>query len=310
MSLRRLYGLDEMAINVPDENIEKVRTLIKAAAKQGVLPKEAGSWPGVGDIAGQVAGTPADGVPQTSSEPAKGAKKGKRKAQAAEPAPALVAPTPPPREPIPLDPAAKADIDKSSSAWDQLAQASGAKRAPAANAWKPVDNTVGANDYDLDNQFSYPSFPNSAAAQGQQLPVNTPKPGALSRIFGQKPPEDDAHAVAMQPKQSMLSKMFSKKPKIAGDTEFDVNQPQAPAKPDPKAQADIDKKRDAVVNGDDDPAPEWSPEVGGGEDAIDSIRGDLGASGDDKKKGQKKHSPGADAVSDLNWDVKRSKKGK
>lgn len=301
-SLKELYGLREMAIEVPDENVGDLRKVVKQAVQLGILPSEADSW--IPRKSKYVAKPekPADDEPE--AKPATPSPKKGKKAKAPEASPE--------RQPIPTDPAVKADLDKSASAWDKLGQ-----QSPEPSPFKSNDRWAPPKDTEFDPKGMAPGYgddmpnlpePKSANVKlnkhGQPLKAaddDHPDPdmfahkkvGALSRVFGKKPPDQ---GTAAQPKRGALSRVFGKKQPQFQDNpyEFTPGNDWSTAG-DPFAEP-AGKK----------PAKKGPPLLpkSGGDDAMDDLGSFLG-----QNPGSKQAPPrtGDDAMNDLNWDLKRSR---
>ena len=317
-SLKRLYGLREMSVTVPDKDVPALRAVIGAAASTGHLPPEATGW-----VPAQ--GTPAAGVPQASGEPKKG--KGKKAKQ--EPA----APASP--QPVPVSPDTRAALDKSTSAWDSLAQQAPQVRPAAAKPTAaPVFDPTGAHpEYELPTFGDVPRSANVRLnKQGQPVAdtgepdmfAGAKKPGALSKIFGKKGSQAPEPA-AMQPKRGALSRVFGKKQPKFQDNPYAVDQQPdwaaadgtdwggsegdpfvaaprtATRKPEPlDPDAPPDAQPGEKTMGDLDTFLRQSPPSG--KKAVAAMKRDVGANGP-----RPPTTVGQDAMSDLNWDLKRAR---
>lgn len=293
-SLKRLYGLREASVNVPDKDLPGLRAVIGAAVSTGHLPPEASGW-----VPPQ--GTPSAGVPQTSAEPKK---KGRPKKADAEPAK--------PAAPPPMSADTRAALDKSSSAWDSLAQqvpGAAPKAAPTPAAPAAAPKKPGMFDpTDQEIGFDPRSQGNNAVTGIDDMPApksanvdlkGSKKPGGLGRIFGLKPkaPPAQQQGAAMEPKQGMLSKVFKKGgPKVKGNAADDdatsYGTPAAPQKADPNAAR---RGQDWVNDMD---APGWAP--GDGDAAMGDLKNTLAQNPAEPAGGQA-------AMNNLTWDLKRAK---
>ncbi len=301
-TLKEIFGLREMAINVPDADAPALRKIVDLAVQHGQLPPDAKAWfPRDG-----VAGTPATGtsVPAASTDPKAAKAKGKK----TDPKGPVT-----PRAPIPVSADARAAIDKSGSAWDKLGGAGftpppsqpPAPPAPPAKAAAPAKPGMfdpGEPEFDSRSQGgNIPGWDDMPAPQSAAVP-GAKKPGMLARAFGQKP-KAEPQGNAMEPKQSKLKKIFSKKPVKGNPADDDATSYAPPAAKDaePVSKASVAnaarKGRDWV---DQDVEPDPDPQVDGSvENPFDDMK-NLAATY------QK-----PDAQSDLDWDLKRSpKKGK
>ena len=273
-TLKELYGLREMAITVPDEDVASLRKVIQKAILNGDLPGEAMAW-----IPRKAKGTPAKGTPEVEpkAEPSSPPEKKAKRSRAKEKEPEA-----PPRQPIPVDPAVKADLDRSQSAWDQLGKKVGEPGVPM----KSKVRSEPMKGPEFDPTGIHPDF-------GDDMPdLPTPKSANVDLKKGGDPDAPDWAAGAKKP--GMLSRLFGRGKK--GPQRFDANpfefEPQAPAT-GPKPQwPDLSR----FIGGDDDGGPEPSP----GKDALDDLEDFL-------KKNPSRRGTGDDAMKDLEWDLKRSR---
>jgi hypothetical protein len=273
-SLKEIYGLREMSVEVPDENVAALRKVVKKAAQLGMLPPEADSWiPKKSKYVSKPA--PADEPEAQPATPEKGKKavKGKKAKE----------PEAPVREPIAVDPAVKADLDKSQSAWDRLGQKIDDPGVPLKSKVKsepmkgPEFDPTGIHpDYDMPNLGAPKSANVKLNKKGQperdpddagpDMFAGAKKPGMLSRLFGRKKaPTFDANPYEFEPEQPKTSK---------------------PVRPDLSKFIDWED------------GPDSSP----GKDALDDL-GDF-LRGNPRQDGRP---TGDDAMRDLEWDLKRSK---
>jgi hypothetical protein len=290
-TLKELYGLREMAIDVPDTNVAALRTVVKKAILSGELPGEALAWL-----------MASKGAAAAAAEP-KAKKAAKGKGKEAEPAaPASV----------PVQPAAKAAMDKSQSAWDSLAaQAHTRNPGPAQVVPKPKPGMFDPTSQDI--QFDPRSkglggatgLDDLDAPQAANVDVKGgKKQGRLSRIFGQKPQAQQT-GNAINPKQGALSRLFGKGgPKVKGNTADDdatsYGTPAAPPEVDPvatgsAAKANSFRKGQDWVSGMDDYGPPEASTVGGD---VEDPTADLKALGKSYAKGS--------GVDDLDWDLRNA----
>lgn len=264
-TLKELYGLREMSVEVPDEDLPALRKVIKQATQLGILPADANAW--VPKKSKYVAQPTDDEPAPTAAEPTKKQAKGKGKKVKEPEAPA--------RQPIPTDPAVKADLDKSQSAWDSLNQKvsepspfkSNVKSEPMKG---PEFDPTGIHpDYDMP-QFDAPKSANvKLNKQGQ--PMKEPEAG--SPDFS-----------AMPKKKSRLANFFKKKGPEFTDNPYEVE----PSKPAAKGAApDVSKFLGE---------PEEQEPGSAGQDAMDDLHGFLG-----KNPAQPKRSAGNDAMGDLDF---------
>lgn len=268
-SLKEIYGLREMSVEVPDENVAALRKVIKQATQLGLLPGEAEAWiPKKSKyVAKSADDAEAEPAPQAAEPAAKKAKQGKGKKGKEPEAPA--------RQPIPTDPAVKADLDKSQSAWDSLNQKvaepspfkSNVKSEPMKG---PEFDPTGIHpDYDMP-QFDAPKSAN----------VKLNKQGQPMKDVDAGSPDFSA----MPKKKSKLANFFKKKGPEFTDNPYEVE----PSKPAVKGAApDVSKFLGE---------PEEQEPGSAGQDAMDDLHGFLG-----KNPAQPKRSAGNDAMGDLDF---------
>lgn len=141
-ALKRLYGLREMAINVPDRDVPALRRVVNAAIQTGHLPPEATGW-----VPRAAKGTPS---PDAAKAKGKDAEK--------------------PTAPVSAD--TKAALDKSQSAWDGLANAGDATKA------KSSDPHAGVPEMDPRNlRAEPPPIPKAAMKRAKRpLAPDLPRP--------------------------------------------------------------------------------------------------------------------------------------
>lgn len=323
MSLRRLYNLREMSVNVPDTDVPALKKVVQQAVLNGELPGEAAAWfPKGKSSSGKAA------EPTTSSEPKAKGKGGKAKAKAEPEAP----------KSVPLSPDARSQLDKGQSAWDKLANAGDARqkaeptkgKAKAEPEFDPTNHDVGGDYGAQFPQFDQPKSANVRLnKQGQPMKDVEPgqpdfsdmgkKPGALSRLFG-KSKKDDSDSVVAQPKKGSLSRIFGKKQQQFSDNPYEMD-PQTSQGPDwsgygdphavppaPKKEphkSDDGEPEEPTGGGDDAMADlgsflDKNPAGAAGKKAMGGLKRDLAASPKDSSKG------GDSAMTDLKWDLDRT----
>lgn len=274
-TLKEIYGLHEMAINVPDGDVAALRKVIRQAILSGDLPGEAMAW-----IPRKAKGTSDKEVPK--AEPSTPPKKGTKKAGVK--GPGTKEPEASVREPIALDPGLKADLDRSQSAWDRLGQR-------IADPGVPLKSKVRSEP------MKGPEFEPMGIHPDYDMPnLGTPR-SANVRLNRKGQPERDRAEVgpdmfASVKRPGMLSRLFKKKV-----PSFDVNpyefEPEQPPKVPKPIYPDLSKFFDGEDGSDQSP----------GKDAIDDLRDFLGGS----LVPRRGRSGGDDAMRDLEWDLKRSR---
>jgi hypothetical protein len=153
-SLKEIFGLREMAINVPDKDAPALQKIIDAAVQGGQLPAEAAHWMATSKAA------QASSEPQASGEPKAPRAKGTKQnpVQAAPPQ---------------MSPGAKADLDKSTSAWAKLGGADYVN--PAKSTPPPVDLDLDdpwfKNDPDKKKRTGPPPIPAAALNKKSKKPL-------------------------------------------------------------------------------------------------------------------------------------------
>lgn len=296
-SLKEIYGLREMAMEVPDKDVAALGSVVKQAILNGELPPEALNWLYKG------------GAKAAKVEPKAKGKKAAEPQQPATPTPAPAPaakakatppPIPAPRQPVPAKSSKtpggwaswKAQTDP--SAWDALAGKAEpkAKAAPAPSKDDdfpdlpaPRSANVKLNKHGQPQKGADDENPNPDMFAHKKV-------GRLSRIFGQKP--QDA-GMAMQPKRGALSRVFGKKQPQFQDNPYEFN-PQTDWQGTGDPFATTEPKKYAK--------PASIPDDESGEDAMATLGATLAQN---PAKPKAKEPTGADAMSDLDWDLKRSK---
>lgn len=271
MSLRRLYNLREMSVNVPDTDVPALKKVIRKAVLDGELPGEAVTAWFPRDKGKEKGG---EAVP--SSEPKAKGKAGKAKAKAEPEAP----------KSIPLSPDAKAQLDKGQSAWDKLGNAGDAR--PKAEPWKPVQTGFDATHHDVGGDYGkeFPQFPEPKSAnvklnkkgqperepEGPDMFAGHKKPGVLSRVFGKKAkgPQFTDNPYELEPQQKAPAGKSPDLSKFFGDEE--------PGEPESSGQQAIAGLKDM---------PPKEAEPSGGDSAMADLKWDLDRT--DRERRQKKN---------------------
>lgn len=263
-TLKELYGLREMSVEVPDEDLPALRKVIKQATQLGILPADANAW--VPKKSKYVAKSADDEEPApTAAEPTP--KKGKGKGKKAEP-------TAPVRQPIPTDPAVKVDLDKSQSAWDSLNQKIS---EPSPFQSKVKSEPMKGPEFDPTGIHPDYDMPTLGAPQSANVKLN--KHGQPT-----KDPEAGSPDFSAMPKKSGgLSRLFGKKGQEFTDNPYEMEPKAAPQKPG---------KPDLGQFGD----PEETQPGSAGDDAMSDLHSFLG-----KNPAPPKRSAGNDAMGDLDF---------
>lgn len=311
MTLRRLYGLREAVITVPDTDVPDLKKVVARAIKAGELSSDARAW--FKRSAGSAKPTAGTGKPSEKPAPRQPASVSKTpsswaswKQQAGDEAPPSPAPdqskagsgatpTPPVPEPKKARPAVKPppvpakkaeipfiDVDPD----DEFPQLAPPRPASVDLKGKPAD----------DKMFKGLKKPRALSRIFGKYdtgdgPVMQPKNGALSRIFGKKGPEFDDNPYAMEPDGIDWATS-------TGDIDFAEPKPR-PKPPRLSGPADDTMTGKDAIDDLDDFLRKNPPS---GKRAVSTLKKDL-----DRSKVPMGSSPGLDALRDLNWDLKRAK---
>lgn len=160
-NLKRLFGLVEMAVNVPDKDVPGLKRAIKAAVNSKILPPEANDW---------VAEVPAGGGKAAKAVGAKPASKGKPQKSAGDNKYDLKLATrtskPAAQEP------SSGGLGDDEDDWfledEPELGAAGPGEKPAKGKGKKKQDAGKGTEPESDDEF--PSFPGSQAYQSQNAP--------------------------------------------------------------------------------------------------------------------------------------------
>jgi hypothetical protein len=338
-SLKEIFGLREMPINVPDKDVPALRTAIDVGVKTGTLPADAAAW-----LPQTAKGTPATGVDTGASrvgKPIPANQDPKRSGKGTPPPPvptAQQARSPGSGKALggwaawkeknpgggvpPTSAAPPTSTTKSASAWDKLATSPAVAPPPKSKGMFDPESGADADfpqfgDAPKSANVKLNKFGHPVADTGEpDMFAGSKKQGALSKVFGKKG-DKAPEPMAMQPKKGALSRVFGKKQQKFADDPYAIDQ-QPRVGPDWQSGADPFQAEPQKFK---KPAPLTGDGEESGEDTMADLdtflrknpTGGTKAMGDLKKDIEKNPKPaggpsaGQDAMRDLNWDLKRSK---